>query len=117
MRNLRLPALAALAFAALSAPAQADVLADYPPPSGADTPIGYWHLDETSGTSVADFGSAAAPGTLSGPVTLGAAAPFAAPANTAMTFAAAGTMTAMVPGTMHSAELWVRPSQRVGQAS
>ena len=108
--------LACLAPAAVVVPAaQADVVADYRAAVSADAPLGYWHLDEAAGTSVADFGSAGATGTLSGAVTLGSPAPFGGAANSATTFGVSGSMSASLPGTMHSAEFWVRPSQRVAQ--
>ena len=107
--------LALLCAALFPAAARADQLADYRAAVSADTPIAYWHLDETSGTTATDFGSAGATGTYAGSPALGAAAAFGSPANTAVGFSTLATMTAQVPGTMSSVEFWVRPSKRVGQ--
>ena len=107
--------LALLCAALFPAAARADQLADYRAAVSADTPIAYWHLDETSGTTATDFGSAGATGTYAGSPALGAAAAFGAPANKAVGFSTLATMTAQVPGTMSSVEFWVRPSARVGQ--
>ena len=111
-----LPLLSAGLCALVLAPAaQADALDDYRAAVMADAPLAYWHLDETAGTAAADFSGNASGGTFAGGVTLGAAPPFGAPANTAVRLDPTGTMTAQVPGTMNSVEFWVRPSQRVQQ--
>ena len=102
IRHTRLfPALIALICApALLAPAaaRADALADYRAAVSADNPIGYWHLDETSGSVATDFGSAGANGSYAGTLTLGASSPFGSPVNKAVNFSSLGTMTASVPG-------------------
>ncbi len=114
-RRLATGMLAALAAFGCSPAARADVPADYRAAVLADAPLAYWTLDEASGTVAADHSPNGRTGTLAGGVTLGAAAPFSSPANTAAVLDATGTLTAQVPGTARLVEFWVRPSQRVQQ--
>lgn len=114
-RLLATALLAGLATFAVTGAARADALADYRAGVMADTPLAYWHLDEAAGTNAADASGNGRTGTFAGGVTLGAGAPFMAPANTAVRFDTTGGMTAQVPGTTTAVEFWVKPSQRVQQ--
>ncbi len=115
-RLLNAAILSTLCALTMATSAKADALSDYRTAVKADTPLAYWQLDETTGTSCDGLERRRGyTGTFAGGVTLGAAPPFSAPANKAVRFDAAGTMTAQVPGTAKEVEFWVRPSQRVQQ--
>lgn len=65
-------------------PAAADTSSDYAAAVLAKNPVGYWRLDDTTGTVAPDLGSIGRNGQITGGVTLGSAG--AIPGSTAMTF-------------------------------
>jgi len=80
----------------------------------ADAPLGWWKLDETSGTSAADSGAAGIAGTYTNTPTLGATGPLSG--ITAVSFDDAstedmtvGALTGSNVATKWSVEAWVKP--------
>lgn len=103
-------------LAALALPSAAS--ASYSGAVLANSPVAFYELNETAGTTAADTGTAgaAANGTYSN-ATLGVAAPFA-DAGTAVTLGTSGTIAATLPSgsSVQTIELWVNPSVRSGQS-
>lgn len=105
------------AIAALALPAAAS--ASYGGAVLANSPVAFYELNETAGTTAANSGTsgAAGNGTYSNSgVTLGATAPFS-DAGTAVTLSGSGSVSAALPAgsTVRTIELWVRPSVRTAQ--
>jgi peptidoglycan/xylan/chitin deacetylase (PgdA/CDA1 family) len=92
-----------------------------PPPSGyaqtvvADTPVGYWRLDETAGTTAANSVATSGAGTYQG-VTLGTAGLLANAADKAVTFPGGSSRvqvasnTALSPTARVTVEAWIKAS-------
>lgn len=106
--------LAALAGVVLAAPAAASANS-YSDAVLADGPLAYYQLNETSGTTAFDSSGNHVDGTYSN-ATLGVPAAFAG-AVTGVSFSGNGSVGATLSGTVHTAELWVKPSQKNAQMS
>lgn len=99
-------------------------LLQYPMEALRDGARGYWRLGESSGTVAADASTNGFHGTYVAPVTLGSpgalAAALASDVNTAVTFAAAGSLTIPHQGLLNFAtgnftvELWIDTTQSSG---
>ncbi len=109
--NLTLNADAAVTatFAALAPPT------GYPQTVLADSPVGYWRLEETSGTTAANSVAPSGAGTYQG-VTLGVPGLLATASDKAVTFSGANSRVqiasnaALSPSTQVTAEAWIKPS-------
>jgi hypothetical protein len=106
--------LAAFAGVVLAAPAAASANS-YNDAVLADGPLTYYQLNETSGTTAFDSSGNHVDGTYSN-ATLGVPAAFPG-AVTAVSFNGNGSVSATLSGTVHTAELWVKPSQKNAQMS
>src|SRR5215210_7065848 len=113
-RRARITLLFSIFLLVLTAPA---ALASYGSSVNADSPLAYWPLNETSGTTAVDGvtagGHTAVPGTYASGVALGLAAPYGA-LGTAVGFDAAGekVTAGALSAVPLTAELWAKPVQQ-----
>jgi hypothetical protein len=110
MRMNRLPAVLAAVAGALALPASAQA-ATYEEAVLADGPLTYLRMSEPAGATVAhDASPNHRDGTPAGAVTFGVAGPFS-DAGTAVRLGETGSLTAAVPASSGTVELWVNPDR------